>query len=307
MLVRRTISGERPGVGWVRVTRSASRPRDVADMTTAQLHAWSAALGEVPVFTHVTAAHLHGLWLPSLPDGFEDARKVVVQAPAGAHPVRRQGLRFLRTDATAPAVLRAGVRCASMPDVLLSLARDLSALDLVVALDSALAARLTTREAVDRAASASRRGAPALRRALRWCDARSESPWETLLREFHRHVGVEVEPQFEVRDEWGAFVARGDLRVVGHRVLHEYDGHHHLEVGRQHADLRRARRLEAAGWVRRGYTAPDLTVRPHEILADLDRSLGRTPDLRRLDGWLAALGESSFSVRGRRRLHDRLV
>lgn len=303
---RRTRDGERAGVGWQAVSRGVHRRRDAVDPTSANLAAWSEVLGGSSAFTHVTGAALWGLWLPRLDPAWESAERVVVQVPRTAGPVRRRGVRAIRLDPVGASVLVRGLPCAAVEEVLVALARDFSALDALVALDSALQLGLTAPERVEAVCVGGRRGARRLRSALAWADARSESPWETLLRELHRHVQAPVTSQFEVRDSHGRFVARGDLQVVGHRVLHEYDGHHHLEVVRQRADLRRSRRLEEAGWARRGYTAPDLLARPHEILADIDRTLGRAPDQGRLASWYAALAESTFTSGGRRALARRL-
>jgi hypothetical protein len=43
----------------------------------------------------------------------------------------------------------------------------------------------------------------------------------------HRAAGIEVEPQKEIFDQWGRFVARADLWLVGTRRIHEYDGDGH--------------------------------------------------------------------------------
>lgn len=278
-----TSSGQHPRRGWEPVTRGAFRRSASRDPLLAELTAWQAVLPEEACFTHVTGARLLGLWLPRLPQ----ATDVVVQLPADAHPVRRPGLRALRAAANGPPLVIGGLPVAPVGDVLLSLCRDLDDLDALMSVDSALHLGLTDPVRLAGAATARRRGAPRLRRVLALADGRSESSWETVLREFHRAVEAAVTPQFEVRDDLGRFVARGDLRVDGTKVLHEYDGHHPLEVERQRADLRRARRLEAAGWVRRGYTSRDLLRDTRDLLADVDRTLGRTHAPRRLDAWHA--------------------
>lgn len=297
-----TTSGQHPRRGWQPVTRGAFRLSAARDEFRATLAAWQAVLPPEACFTHVTAAHLLGLWLPALPP----VTDVVVQLPAGAHPVRRPGLRALRAAASGPPLVIGGLRVASVGDVLRTLCQDFDDLDALMAVDSALHLRLTDPVRLTLAAAARRRGAPRLRRVLTLADARSESPWETVLREFHRAVEAAVTPQFEVRDDVGRFVARGDLRVHGTRVLHEYDGSHHLEVGRQRADLRRARRLEAAGWVRRGYTSRDLLHHTRDLLADVDRTLGRTHLPGRLEAWHAVVRTSALTAAGRAALAARL-
>lgn len=284
------------------VTRGAHRLRTAADPYLAELRAWATVLPEGAVFTHHTAARLMGWWLPPLPHDLP----VVVQVPAdGPRPVR-PGVRAIRSELVSAPTTRRGLPVAAPADVVLALCRDLSDLDVLVAVDSALAASHVDGAALREVAGQRRRGAPRLRRVLDRADGRSESAWETVLRELHRTVGVSVTPQFEVRDHLGRFVARGDLRLDGLRVLHEYDGHHHLEVERQRADLRRHRRLLEAGWDRRGYTADDLLHRAVTVLRDVDLSLGRTHDPSRVKAWHEVLRTSALTAAGRTLLSARL-
>ena len=87
---------------------------------------------------------------------------------------------------------------------------------------------------------------------------RSESPWESVLRLLHCVADVEVEPQKKIYDDWGRFVARADLWVVGTRRLHEYDGEVHRDRETHRADLARERRLVEVDWQRIGFTSPQL-------------------------------------------------
>ena len=194
---------------------------------------------------------------------------------------------------------------APLPEVLLACARDLGLLDLVVLTDSALRRGACTPEELSEVAAPRRRGGPALRAALPFADARSESPWESVLRMFHVLCDVEVEPQFEVYDERGVFVARGDLWVRGTKSLHEYDGAVHRDRRTHVKDLARERGLANSGWTRRGYTSGDLLGRSHVMLREADAAVGRAHDPRRLQPWLEALRESLFSPSGRARLLSR--
>jgi hypothetical protein len=195
-----------------------------------------------------------------------------------------------------------GVRVAPLPEVLLACSRDLGLLDLVVLFDSAVRSGRCQPEEIAEVAAPRRRGGPALRAALPFADARSESPWESLLRMFHVLCDVPVEPQFEVYDERGVFVARGDLRIGGTRTLHEYDGAVHRDRRAHVKDLARERGLANSGWTRRGYTSGDLLGRSRVMLREADAALGRAHDPRRLDPWLDALRESMFTSSGRTRL-----
>lgn len=290
-----------------RVARGVHREANSNRPFSATVAAWATALPSTAHLSHVTGALALGLWVPWLPESIADARRIWVQLPADAAPLRRPEVTALRAGFTgAPVDVGLSLPVAPVGDVLLSLAGSLDEADLLVAVDSALHTGLVDVAALVEIAARRRRGAPALRRVLARADRRSESAWETVLREFHRVMEVEVEPQFEVRDSAGTFVARGDLRLAGHRVLHEYDGSHHQEVERQRHDLRRARRLEAAGWIRRGYSSDDLVQRPHEMAEDLDRTLGRAGDARRLSEWRRWVGASAVSASGRRALWRRL-
>ena len=172
--------------------------------------------------------------------------------------------------------------------------------------DAALSQGAVTLEELAATSIKRRRGAPRLRRGLVWADGRSESPWETLLRALHRTIGVDVVPQHEVFDHEGQFIARGDLWIRGTRVLHEYDGGEHLTRSRQRRDLARSRRLAAARWLRRGYTAGDVVSQAGGILRDADAALGRPHRSDRIRAWHAELRESAFTPAGQALLRSRL-
>jgi very-short-patch-repair endonuclease len=134
----------------------------------------------------------------------------------------------------------------------------------------------------------------------------AESIFEGMLRMLHVVSGIEVVPQYVVRTEDGAFVARGDLLLAGTRTLHELDGGHHRSATQHGADLRRDRRLLEAGYERRGYTSSDVLTRAIGILRDADRTLGRVHDPARIHAWYALLQQSLFTPSGQARLARRL-
>jgi len=72
----------------------------------------------------------------------------------------------------------------------------------------------------------------------------------------HLAAGIEVEPHKEIFDQWGRFVARGDLWLVGTRRIHEYDGDVHRD--RQTHRSGRDRRLVEIEWQRMGFTSYQL-------------------------------------------------
>ncbi|HET9304045.1 MAG TPA: hypothetical protein VFO20_14825 [Propionibacteriaceae bacterium] len=94
-------------------------------------------------------------------------------------------------------------------------------------------------------------------------------PGTSVLRGLHVAAEVEAEPQKKVYDEWGNFVARADLWVVGTRRVHEYDGEAHRDEERHRADLRRKRRLVEIDWQRIGFTSPQLLYEAASIIAEI--------------------------------------
>lgn len=286
---------------WTRVTHGVHRASDVDDAAHAELLAWQSVLPEGGCFTHLTAAGLHGWWLPELPDGLP----VLAAGHRDGGRPQRAGIRFTRHPDPPTFVVRDGLRVATPGETLLACARDLSPLDLVVVVDGALAAGVDHAE-IEVAAGLRRRGAPALRTALALAD-RSESAWESVLRMLHHHLEAPVEPQYDVVDNYGDFVARADLWLVGTRMIHEYDGADHLARLRQRKDLRRSRRLTAAGWSRRGYTAVDVVRQPDAVARDVDATLQRRSDPDRVRRWRTTLRTSTATASGKARLLERLA
>jgi hypothetical protein len=227
-----------------------------------------------------------------------------VAVPTDA-PQQRRGLFLTRHTRAIESEIVDGVQIASAPETLLAAARDLSLLDLVMLGDSALHLGDCTIDELSFAAAQRRRGAPRLRAAIPLLDRRSESPWESALRLLHVAAEVEVEPQKKIYDEWGHFVARGDLWVVGTRRIHEYDGDKHRDRDAHRADLARERRLVEINVQRVGYTSPQLLHEGGSIIAGLDRLLGRPWDPRRLARWKEMLSNSALRPSGRAKVMSR--
>jgi len=294
------VAGQPRSRSWMRVSHGLHVPVTAVDVE-APLHALASALRPDSGFTHLTAARLRSWWLPPLPRGLPE---FAAQTGLRNRP-RRAELRMIRTTPAPQPCLIRGLPVASSYDVLLAAARHLGLLDVVVILDSALHQGDITPEQMRDRLRARRHGVRRLREAFDLSDGRSESPYETLLRILHVVCDVPVEPQHELWVD-GAFVARGDLRIIGRQVFHEYDGAGHRERPEHREDLRRERAIERAGWVRRGYTDLEVLHRPVEVLRDADRTLGRPHDPGRLDAWYALLRESCFTPAGRGLLLRRL-
>lgn len=286
--------GRRRGGRWTRVGHGLYVP---AGDDGPPLAAWHLVLPASGAFTGLTAAGLHGLWLPPLPVG----TPTFVAVRDGGTAPRRAGLRVVRQTSAISTVAVRGLPTVPVPETILGCARDLGLLDVVVLVDAALHKEHCSRDELTRVAALRRRGAPLMREALRLADGRSESPYESLLRLLHVVCDVPVEAQHEVFHD-GRFVARGDLWLVGTRTLHEYDGGHHLSRAQQRRDLRRVRELDDARWNRRGYVLEDLLHQGLMILRDADAALGRPHQPERIRAWEALLADSAFSVPGRHRL-----
>ena len=96
----------------------------------------------------------------------------------------------------------------------------------IVAGDAALHAGVCDHEDLERAAHVVR-GWPRssrVRTMMALLDGRSESVGESRLRVALALLGVRLEPQVEIRDERGRFVARVDFIVEGTKVVIEFDG-----------------------------------------------------------------------------------
>lgn len=262
------------------------------------------ALSDIAVFTHVTAAELRGWWLP---DSMRQWPVIACTTRDAPHHNRR-GV-YIRRCAL-PAEHRDhldGIRIASPEWTIIELAEDLSLLDLVVVIDSALHLGDCTIDSLSRAVVPRRRGASRLRRAIALADPRSASPWETVLRLVHVLSGItDVEPQAPITDRTGQIVARADLRLGRSRRIAEYDGGVHRGQGQHQDDLRREKRLLRLGMERYGYTAIEIHRQPHQIVRDAEDALGLEHDPRRVDGWLSVYASSSLTTRGRAALRGRM-
>lgn len=298
---RPPIRGHVRRADYVRLSHGLHLPAEARDgAPAALLEGWRLLLPPSGCFTGVTAARAYGWPLPHLP---ADAPVfAAVHKPEGRP--RRAGLRVVRQSLPPARRTHAGLPLAVPEETLLMAARDFALLDLCLLVDGACQRRSTTLQRLH-AVCAGRTGGPALARALPWADPRAESGWETILRLFHVACEVPVQPQYKLRAPGGALVARGDLRLVGTTVLHEYDGGVHREKPQHRADLARERAIGNVGWTRRGYTAFDILRSPEEILREADDALGREHDPGRLGAWFALLEESTLSPGGMARLRRR--
>jgi len=228
-------------------------------------------------FSHVTAARLHGLPLPT---ALEDEDVFDVTVPRATRAPRVKRVRGHHSTLGEKDVdERTHVRATTPERTFCDLASMLTLAQLVAVGDALLgrggdgAARRLARAA---AAHPARKHRRRLRRALELLDARSESPKESELRVLLIEAGFPVpEVNHVVADGAGAFVARVDLAYPGLKIAIEYEGdQHRTDKAQWRKDLTRRRRLEALGWIYLSVTQADLTD-PAALFADLRTALAR--------------------------------
>jgi hypothetical protein len=254
--------------------RTTSAPDD----TRGRCSAYRPKMADSEFFSHVTAAVLHGMWLP-LELETRGTLDVSVVRPAraprdrgvvGHHLVRRPRL----------VVTRDGFRLADPVETWCQLATLLHPRELIVAGESLLArGRPQVDEVWSRLLEAAsdqdrpfdRRlstAAPALRPG-------SRSPGETLLRLLLVEAGLpEPEINAAVTDASGRFIGEGDLVFRSRRVVVEYEGDYHRVDKRQwRKDVLRYERMQDAGYRVVRVTVEDLRDRPAETIARIRAAL----------------------------------
>ena len=127
-----------------------------------------------------------------------------------------------------------------------------SPLSTLVAADAALQRGLVTVQALAGAARAVQGhvGIGPVRAVLAQADGRIESPGETIAGFIVRGMGLDLEPQFELEVEGRRY--RADFRILGTRVLLEFDGAVKYATGDGRVlfeEKRREDALRRAGWV----------------------------------------------------------
>lgn len=150
--------------------------------------------------------------------------------------------------------LRPGVRVSTVADTWVALASTLSLDELVIAGDSTVRRKspLTTLDALVAAVTRAEgtRGVRRARDALALVRPRTDSVKESELRLMIVRYGL-PEPivNFEIRNQFGAFVGFGDLAYPQFKVLVEYDGGHHREDEKQfNRDINRLDDIMELDW-----------------------------------------------------------
>jgi len=235
-----------------RVLRGVYVDASVPDTTVMRARALALVVPDGVVVCLRTAAWLWGVDVTAMGAHLAVA-PVDLMGPAGSAASRRTGISGhtgqLGDD---DVVFRDGVALTTPSRTAADLARLLRRPDALASLDAIL--RLPDLTA-DRVASeltrfAGYRGVVQGRELVALADPRSESPMESRTRLRALDAGFPVfEPQVEVFDDIGTFVARLDLGRREDRKAVEYDGDvAHASVQQQLYDRRRRRRVERCGW-----------------------------------------------------------
>ena len=236
----------------IRVARRCWLPEDLADDLFARCATALASCADDTVIASTTAARIHGLWLPDLPDEIHLASAQPNRASRSMTRTQRpefQAHRRMLDEADRTTVRGLGVM--SLARTWMDLAAVLPLPDLVAAGDSALRGGCTddqVQEALSR--STHLRGIRRAREALPLLDRRSRSRPES-----HLRVAVSGPdlPRFEVneavyRDD-GGWLAEPDLSLAEAKLALEYQGEDHAEAKRMRKDITRSADMRREKWL----------------------------------------------------------
>jgi hypothetical protein len=263
----------------LRLSRGLWRdPQDIAALA-GRAAAYISVCPEGSVVAGLTAAQLHGLWVPRLRD---DLVEVIVRPnePALNRRAynRRPGLRARRQRLEADEISMVhGLLVTSEARTWLDLADRLHSADLIAAGDSALRGNATPEQLEDLIARARhRRGIVRARAALPMLDGRSRSRPESHLRYAVVSGGLPPpavnEPIFDTHGQW---LAEPDLSYDDVLLALEYSGAYHADVERMRKDITREIDMGArGGW-------HTVTFGPTEVFTFPDRIAPYVRTLRR--------------------------
>jgi very-short-patch-repair endonuclease len=233
----------------------------------ARIHALRRSLPNEAVFACSTAAWIHGLdvsW----------SEIVEIALPKASSRRSRTGL-IVRRLSLEPrdSVQMKGVSVTTLHRTLRDLCLLASPLEALIAIDSALFKRKTTKAKLlaDPLATKGRRGAARFRKIAESA-APAESPMETRLRHLLLTAGLPApEVQAELRDAQNRLLGRADLFYRDARLVIEYDGANHRD--RLVSDDQRQNLIMDAGYRILRFTATDVYNRPDAVVALVRGSL----------------------------------
>ena len=193
--------------------------------------------------SHASAARIHGVPIPTLPD------EHVTVLKAAHRRVRPDIQCHLRTDGRI--AVKDGVRVSGYAQMFVELAELLSLVDLVVVGDNLVRhQRITCPDLTRFCEGSSLPCATAALAAATYVRERVDSPMETRLRMLIVLSGLpEPEVNRTVRTADGEPLRRYDLSYPSAKVIVEYDGRHHIEREADwESDLDRREAINNDGW-----------------------------------------------------------
>jgi very-short-patch-repair endonuclease len=227
------------------------------------LRAWQDSLPEEALFAGATAA-----WISGLDFKATDPVEIVVPRQSGVRSRPGLSVRHCQIPASEAIAVR-GLRVTSLHRTFRDLSHRLPAVEVLVAMDMALANGLTNATALERCAGTRKL------RSLAAFAARAESPMETRLRWLLIQRGLpRPEVQVNLGDDENRF-GRADLYYPAARLIVEYDGSNHRD--RLVEDNRRQNLLLGAGFQLLRFTATDLRDRPDVVESQVRSALARRP------------------------------
>ncbi|MGO4383132.1 DUF559 domain-containing protein [Specibacter sp. RAF43] len=260
------------------------------------------AVTDSGVISHLTAARIHGLYLPSWCEG---ERPIDLSRPKGASAPLRKHVVGHRLDlGPSDVVVMGGVPVTSLPRTFLDLA-PLLGLDALVAIgdqivcehDRHFGQRKLARvplEALNTYIAAHRggRGLKKLRQAMDLVRVGVDSPRETRLRLIIVRSGLpDFEPNLTLLDAAGCPVVCPDLVCKEYKTCAEYDGDHHFSAEQQAKDHDRDFITESLGWHQVKINKEDLRMGEAVVVTKIARMLVR-------GGWADPQNLAGRSLRG---------
>jgi hypothetical protein len=237
-------------------------------MSIARLVARRRRLPPEALFSHRTAAWLHGLDVPP-------CDPIEVTLPRLSRTSHLAGIALTRSDVTeTEASTVQDLPVTSGTRTIADLGRRLALVEAVGILDMALHRRVTDIERLKRWADthSGYRGVARLKRAIELAEPATESPMETRLRLLLLSNGLPAPcVQVPLHDVNGFFVARPDLYYARQRLVLEYDGATHRNSRAE--DNRRQNRLIDAGYRVLRFTAGDILNTPAAVAGLVRRAL----------------------------------
>ena len=261
--------------GLVRLGHGCWVPPEVADDLAGRCLALLDHVAPDSVITSVTAARLHGAWLPNLPNTLHVATASPDRVGRAMSRSRRNQVVAHRLQLEPQDVMvLGGVPILTPARTWRDLADSLSLPDLVAAGDSILRMGAAPEDLADVVRrTGGRRGSARARAALPLLDARSRSRPES-----HLRVAISAPdlPRFEVnvpvfRAE-GGWLAEPDLSLADAKLALEYQGEDHARLDRMRADITRGRDLRMDGWAFLAFGPAEVFGRPWTIAPEV-RSL----------------------------------